>query len=662
MERKLTVILSADVEGYGRLMGEDEEATVRTLTEYREVMGGLIQRHRGHVIDSPGDNLLAQFASAVDAVYCAVDIQKDLRRRNAAYVEDRRMHFRIGLNLGDVIVEGERIYGDGVNVAARVEGLAGGGGIYITGTVYDHVVNKLSFAFHDLGEKTVKNIADPVRVYDVRWDTEATSAGKGKPSRQWRWKTVSVVVVAAVAFFFWRQVYEERKSLPPTDKPSIAILPFADISPQRDQEYFSDGMTEELTSKLSRFQNLRVSARTSVLRFKGTQKDIKTIGEELAVRYILEGSVRKAGNRVRITAQLIDASTGFHLWSNDFDEELKDVFAVQEETALEIVAALNLHLSPREAETVRRRYTENIQAYDAYLRGWTLVESFHVNVDVSKDTLEAARKHFERALASDPNYPLALAGLSIVESSFYQFNVDRSRDRLQNAEELARRALALDPQLAESHLALADAYLVGGNFPLAIDGYRKGLSLDPNNAYGWCHFAAACNSKNPPDPEEAEKASQKAIHLFPDYFWPHAVLGKALEMQSRYEESIAAYEYALQLNPDFKGGHVRIGQIHLIQGKYNQALTQFNKAREIGESPSLLVQISAAFASLGETEKSVSELEKAFAGGYHNIAEIEANPHFDSLHADPRFQELLRQMKMKPKVMHKADSMGSGCI
>ena len=221
MERKLTAILSADVEGYSRLMGENEEATVRTLTEYREAMGSLIERHRGRVIDSPGDNLLAQFASAVDAVECAVAIQKDLRRRNSDYVEDRRMNYRIGINLGDVIVEGDRIYGDGVNVAARVESLAEGGGISVSGTAYDQVLNKLSYTFNNLGEHTVKNIAEPVRVYAVRWDEEKTSTQKDNPSSRWGWAAAVVLVVGAIAFIVWRQVYKESISKPNSNGNSL---------------------------------------------------------------------------------------------------------------------------------------------------------------------------------------------------------------------------------------------------------------------------------------------------------------------------------------------------------------------------------------------------------------------------------------------------------
>ncbi len=342
MDRKLTAILSADVEGYSRLMGDDEEATVKTLGIYREAMSRLIEEHQGRVVDSPGDNLLAEFTSPVNAVRCAVVIQGELRARNAGLPEDRRMLYRIGINLGDVIVDGDRIYGDGVNVAARVESLAEGGGICVSSTVYDQVEGKLSYAFDFLGEQTVKNIEKPVRVYAVRWDAEKKLEQKDKPSRRWIWKTAAVIVVLAIAFIVWHQVYEKRQSLIQTEIPSIAVLPFRDMSPEKDQEYFCEGIAEEILNALAQIEGLRVASRTSSFRFRDAA--ISTIGEKLNVATVLEGSVRKEGNAIRITAQLNNAVDDFHLWSKNYDRELINIFALQDEIAQAITQVLHVKL------------------------------------------------------------------------------------------------------------------------------------------------------------------------------------------------------------------------------------------------------------------------------------------------------------------------------
>jgi len=342
MERKLTAILSADVKGYSRLMGEDEEATIRTLTIYREEMATIIKQHRGRVVDSPGDNLLADFASVVDAVQGAVAIQRELKTRNAELLANRQMEYRIGINVGDVVVEGERIYGDGVNIAARVEGLAEAGGICISEAVHMQIKNKLPFKYAYQGEHQVKNIADPVRVYRVEIETEAAAS------------TISA---------------EQPAELPLPDKPSIAVLPFTNMSSEPEQEYFSDGMTEDIITDLSKIAGLFVIARNSTFTYKGQAVDIGEVSRKLGVRYILEGSVRKAGSRVRITAQLIDATTNGHLWAERYDRELDDIFALQDEMTRQIVGALKVTLAPEEHTRVQRVPTANLDAYDAFLRG-----------------------------------------------------------------------------------------------------------------------------------------------------------------------------------------------------------------------------------------------------------------------------------------------------
>jgi adenylate cyclase len=344
VKRKLVAILSADVKGYSRLMGEDEEATVRTLNVYKEVMANLIQQHHGRVVDAPGDNVLAEFASVVDAVRCAVMIQKELKARNAELPENRRMEFRIGVNLGDVIEDGEQILGDGVNIAARLESLSEAGGICISGTAFDHVRNKLDLGYEYLGEQTVKNIALPVRVYRVLMEPEAAGKvigeKKAKP-KQWQrpalyFAITLIVVVAAIAI--WKLYVrptpplevasKEKMAFPLPDVPSIAVLPFVNMSEDPKQEFLCDGMTEAIITALSKVPRMLVIARNSTFTYKGKPVKVKQVSEDLGVRYVLEGSLQRSGDRLRINAQLIDALTGNHLWAERYDRDLKDIFAL----------------------------------------------------------------------------------------------------------------------------------------------------------------------------------------------------------------------------------------------------------------------------------------------------------------------------------------------
>ncbi len=357
--RKLAAILTADVAGYSRLMGEDEAATLATLTAYREVFAQRIAQHQGRVVDTAGDSVLAMFDSVVEAVRCAVGLQQALHARNAALPAARRMAFRVGVNLGDVIEQADGpIYGDGVNIAARLQAIADPGGICLSGTAYDQIKNKLPLDFDALGEKSVKNIAEPIRVYRVRSPAEV-AAHRMRPSRsavsrvlpKWLVAGAVALLVGAGAVGVWK--YSYRDGSPPAqvatapapalqlpDKPSIAVLPFVNMSEDPKQEYFSDGMTEDLITGLSRRSGLFVIARNSVFSYKGRAVKPEQIRRELGVRYVLEGSVRKADNRVRITAQLIDATTGYHLWAEHYDGELKEIFALQDRITRQIVAAL----------------------------------------------------------------------------------------------------------------------------------------------------------------------------------------------------------------------------------------------------------------------------------------------------------------------------------
>ena len=343
-KRKLTAILSADVIGYSRLMRDDEEATVRDLAAHRVLITEIIQQHNGRVVDSPGDNILAEFPSVVDTVNGAIKIQDEIKKSNTGIPEDRRMEFRIGINLGDVIEEEERIYGDGVNIAARVEGLAAGGGIAISGTVYEHIKDKLSLGYHYLGKQDVKNIPEPVHVYQILTEPEAAGkvigAGKAKASK-WRLAALGalalIVLLAGTLLiwnYYWRVQIEpaplDKIAFPSTDKPSIAVLPFNNLSDDPEQEYFADGMTDDLITALSKISGIFVISRNSVFTFKGKPIKMEVIAEELKVQFVLEGSIRRAENAIRVNAQLIDAKTDHHLWAEKYDGRIEDIFSVQD--------------------------------------------------------------------------------------------------------------------------------------------------------------------------------------------------------------------------------------------------------------------------------------------------------------------------------------------
>ena len=384
VKRKLTAILSADVKGYSRLMSEDEAGTIRTLNAYKEMIADLVQQHYGRVVDAPGDNLLAEFGSVVDAVQCALEIQKELKTRNAKLPENRRMEFRIGINLGDVVEEEGKLFGDGVNIAARMESLSDAGGICISGTAYDQVGNKLSLGYEYLGEQAVKNIAKQVRVYRVLMEPGAAGKVIGEKkvrARQWPRAAlvlVAILIVVAAAFAVWRLYFrptppievasKEKMAFPLPDKPSIAVLPFVNMSEDPDQEYFSDGITEDIITNLSKVPALFVISRNSTFLYKGKQVKIEEVARDLGVRHVLEGSVRRAGGRVRITAQLIDGKTGQHVWADKYDRELKDIFSVQDEVTRKVVSELAVALTATESERLVRKHTENFEAYDMYLR------------------------------------------------------------------------------------------------------------------------------------------------------------------------------------------------------------------------------------------------------------------------------------------------------
>ena len=582
-KRKLAAILSADVKGYSRLMAEDEAATVQAITAYREMMANRIQQHRGRVVDSPGDNLLAEFASVVDAVQCAVEIQEDLKAKNAEVPENRRMEFRIGINLGDVILEGERIYGDGVNIASRIEGLAEGGGISISGTVYDQIENKLALGYQYEGEHAVKNIAKPVRVYRVRMepaaaDSKASKEKKQKP-RLWQRAAVAafiVLILGAGAMAFWHFYWhfappstgvatEEKTRFPLPEKPSIAVLPFVNMSDEPEQEYFSDGITEEIITALSKVPRLFVIARNSSFTYKGKPVKVQEIGRELGVRYVLEGSVRKAGDRVRITAQLIEATTGSHLWAERYDRDLKDIFALQDEITMKILMALQVKLTEGEQARVLGKGTENYQAYVKILQGRE-----HIYL-MNREGVVLARQSFEEAVALDPEFAVAYTYLAWT----YLLEVlvgfsDSPGQSMARAVEFAQKALGLDDSLADAHALLGSIYLVQRQWEKAVAEGERSVALNPNSADNIGLLGMTLYSVG--RPEEAVALLEKAIRLNPmPPDWILEQLATAYRMTGRYEEAIAELKKVLHRNPDYSGAWLNLAVIYSLLGREEEA-------------------------------------------------------------------------------------------
>jgi adenylate cyclase len=531
-KRKLTAILSADVKGYSRLMGEDEVSTVKTLKGYREIISSLVQQYRGRVIDSPGDNILAEFSSIVDAVECAVEIQKELKAKNEALPENRRMEFRIGINLGDVIEEGERIYGDGVNTAARIEGLAVPGGVCISGTAYDQVENKLAVEFEYLGEQTVKNIRKPVRVYRVLIRPNAFSQAR------------------------------EEVNLP--ERPSIAVLPFVNLSGDPEQEYFSDGITEDLITDLSKASGLFVIARNSAFTYKGKAVKVQEVSRELGVRFILEGSVRKAGNRIRISSQLVDAITGGHLWAERYDRELTDIFDLQDEVTQKIVSALAVNLTKLEEDRLARRATNNLIAYDYALRGQ---ESYY---RFTKEANVKAQEMFEKSIELDPRYAAAYSWLGLVLLHRWTHGWGQDPQLVDRAFESAQRAIGLDESLPEAHRILGDIYLYRKQHKRAMAELDRAIALNPNYADAHAGLGEVLNWTE--KPEKAIELVKKGMRLNPRHHaWYFYVLGSSYILMDLHEEAVEVLKRGVIRNPEFLGSHLALAPLYAEMGCKEEA-------------------------------------------------------------------------------------------
>jgi adenylate cyclase len=578
--RRLSALLSADVEGYSRLMREDEDTTIRTVTEYRAAITDLVRRYRGRVVDSPGDNILAVFGSVVDAVNCAVEIQRDLAERNLDLAENRRMKWRIGVNLGDVVQDGERIYGDGVNVAARMEGLAEGGGICLSGTVYDSIVNKLGLEYEYLGEQAVKNISKPIRAYRVLSYPGAAAhrvvRARKAESKRWRKITMAAaaVVVVGAAVLVWYCSLRSPSTRPPSagvkplalpDKPSIAVLPFVNLSGDPKQDYFSDGFADEIIYGLSRVPGIFVIARQSSFTYKGKNVKVRRVGRELGVRYVLEGSVRRAGDKVRITAQLIEARTGHHLWAASYDRRLKDIFALQDEITLKIISAIGAKLTRGERARMLAKGTANIEACLAVMKGF---EYWH------RSTVEAniqARQQARRAIALDPKYPAAYCLLGQTYFMDVWLGSSRSPGRsYQKALQLYQKVLAMDKRHPMANGLVAFAYGLQRRYQEALAQADRAVALNPGSAAS--HLSRGIVLLYVGRYQEAVFAIEKAVRLNPKgpgYYF--LFLGSAYRGAGQYDRAIAAYKQARALSPHFLPVLTGLAACYSATGRAKQA-------------------------------------------------------------------------------------------
>jgi adenylate cyclase len=481
VSRRLVAVFAADVEGYSRLMGVDEVGTLKGLTERRAILDRIIGEHRGRIANMAGDSVLAEFGSAVEAVQCAVKAQSALAEVNAALPPDRRINFRIGVHIGDVMVRAGDLFGDGVNIAARLQTLAEPGAVCISGATYDQVRKVLPMTFVDLDVQKVKNIEEPIRAYQVGTPSEAREA----PAR----------------------VAEAESPPPLPDKPSIAVLSFQNLSGDPEQEYFADGMVEEIITALSRFKWLFVIARNSSFTYKGKAVNVKQIGHELGVRYVLEGSVRKAAGKVRITGQLIDAVTGAHIWADRFERDLTDVFALQDEVTVAVVSAIQPKLVQTEIAMAARRRPENLTAYDFYLRA---LPQFYL---LTRDGLAEAIRLAHRALELDPRFGLvaALAGLCHTRKVLWGYSTDPQFDR-KEAVRLSRLALSVDDSDADTlaWAAFISAFMVG-DYERGIEMADRAVALNPNSFDAW--LCRGWVYRNAGLPEEAVRSFERAVRM-----------------------------------------------------------------------------------------------------------------------------------------------------
>jgi len=589
INRKLSAILSADVKGYSILMADDEIHTIETLKSYRQIISDLISKHSGRVVDSPGDNILAEFRSIVDAVNCAVKIQRKLDQENSKFVDDKKVQFRIGVNIGDVVQDEDRIYGNGVNVAARIEGLAESGGICISRNAYDHIKNKVKLGYEYLGEQEVKNIKDPIRVYKVLMAPEDAGKLIGEETKRAKKKwllpvaVVAAIIVTSIVWYFTQRVLKpefepasvENMAYPLPEKPSIAVLPFDNMSGDPEQDFFADGITEQIITGLSNVPKLFVMSRNATFTYKGKPVKPKQVAEELGVKYVLEGSVQKFDERIRVNAQLIDALAGHHLWAEQYDRDLKDIFALQDEITKKIITAMRVKLTAGEQARIYEKATNNLSAFFKYLNARE-----HIDRNNKEDNV-IAKKLLEETIALDPKFALAHSLLGAAHLNDIGFGLSKNpKASITQAIKLTKKAIALDESLARPHALMALIYTLTKQYQEAASKCEQALELDPNDERA--HFLVGTALRFAGRWKEAILVYEKAIRLNP---YPQSNtyygLGLAYCFTGQFEKAIEACQRATQSNPNDLFAHVTLTAVYGMAGRNEEARDSAKKALKI---------------------------------------------------------------------------------
>ena len=618
MERRLSAIVAADVVGYSRMMGANEAGTLEALKAARaEIVDSRIATHQGRLVKLTGDGILVEFPSVVNAVACAAEVQRAMRDRNAAVPRGRRIEFRIGVSLGDVMVEGDDIYGDGVNIAVRLERFSKPGGIAISQTVRDHVGNRLDLAFEDCGEQKLKNIEKPVRVYSISLGTTLAGTTTGAAMK-----------------------HEER---PQERRPSVAVLPFTNMSGDPEQEYFSDGITEDIITDLSKISGLFVVARNTAFTYKDKPRTVQQVGQELGVQFLLEGSVRKAGSRVRVTGQLVSTEEGDHIWAERFDRDLTDIFAIQDEITHAIVEQLKVKLLPQERNSIEQTPTDNVEAYTYYLRGRQFLHRH------SKSYYHLARRMFAKAIELDPRYARAYAGIADCDSFLLlHYHVDVPIGRiLANTD----KALALDNRLAEAHASRGLALSIEKRFEESVTEFEQATALDRNSFEA--HYLYARASFTHGNFERAATLFERAAEINPDDYQSlilliqtYRSLGRDEEKDSAARRGIERAEREVILHPE-DPRPAYLGIAALIElGENDRAREWIARALVIGsEDPLTQYNVACGYTKLGETEQALDLLERMLPNVGEEIRMwIKHDSDFAGLHDQPRFQKLLKSI------------------